>query len=147
MPPERATTSGRFGLMLAGTCVLLPAGLLCEFVGDAEVFPVPGAPSRLRGLMQRHGRPVPVFALSPSDAPEGIAKLRVLVFGTGGEAGALEIDLPPEPVEPVEPIEQPGPPAGAVPASVLSGPWRCAGRDEPFWQFEPARLFAALGAR
>src|SRR5690606_21287481 len=108
--------------------------------------PVPGAPSRLRGLMQRHGRPLPVFGVSPASA-FGRQSLRVLVVDEGRNAAALEIDFPPEPVDLVNPCDDTVPYPAAYPAGALERAWRCRGHDEAFWEFEPARLFGLLGGR
>lgn len=146
MPADDATAPGRFGVLLGGAGLLLPARIVCEFVDAAEVHPIPGAPSRLRGLMQRHGRPLPVFGVSPS-AAFGRQRLRVLVIDEGRNAAALEIDFPPEPVDPLTPLGEPIAYPGAYPRGALDRAWRCAGHDEAFWEFEPSRLFGLLGGR
>lgn len=139
-----AHAPGRFGVVLGDFGLLLPAGLACEFVDAADVHPVPGAPPRLRGLMQRHGRPLPVFGLS-SGASFGRQRLRVLVIDEGRNAAALEIDFPPEPVDPAEPCDASTPYPSACPPGALGAAWRCRGHDEVFWDFEPARFFGLLG--
>ncbi len=136
----------RFGVLLGGAGLLLPAGLVCEFVDEADVHPVPGAPPRLRGLMQRHGRPLPVFGIAPVTS-FGHQRLRVLVIDEGRNAAALEIDFPPEPVDPVAPCDEPPAYPGAWPAGAFDRAWRCEGHDEVFWEFEPSRLFGLLGSR
>jgi hypothetical protein len=143
---ETGPAPGRFGVLLGDFGLLLPAALPCEFVDTADVHPVPGAPPRLRGLMQRHGRPLPVFGISPSTIV-GRQRLRVLVVDEGRNAAALEIDFPPEPVDPVEPCDDSEPQPGACPPGALDRAWRCAGYEEPFWEFEPARFFGLLGGR
>ncbi len=135
---------GRFGVLLGDVGLLLPAGLVCEFVDAADVHPVPGAPARLRGLMQRHGRPLPVFGISPT-AGFGRQRLRVLVIDEGRNAAALEIDFPPEPVDPVAPCDDSTPYPGACPPGALERAWRCAGHEEAFWEFQPSRFFGLLG--
>jgi hypothetical protein len=142
----RGPVPGRFGVVLGDFGLLLPAGLPCEFVDAADVHPVPGAPPRLRGLMQRHGRPLPVFGLSPA-ATFGRQRLRVLVIDEGRNAAALEIDFPPEPVELAATCDESAAYPGACPPGALERAWRCAGHDEAFWEFEPARFFALLGGR
>lgn len=137
---------GRFGVLLGGTGLLLPAGVVCEFVDEADVHPVPGGPPRLRGLMQRDGRPLPVFGVSPATT-FARQRLRVLVIGRGRDAAALEIDFPPEPVEPIAPRDETASCPEAYPPGALDRAWRCAGHEEVFWEFEPFRLFGLLGGR
>lgn len=143
---EHEPAPGRFGVVLGDFGLLLPAGLACEFVDAADVHPVPGAPPRLRGLMQRHGRPLPVFGLS-TVAPFGRRRLRVIVIDEGRNAAALEIDFPPEPVDPAAPCDESTPYPAACPPGALELAWRCRGHDEAFWEFEPARFFGLLGGR
>lgn len=143
-PRPVAPAPGRFGVLFGGAGLLLPAGLACEFVDEAEVHPVPGAPSRLRGLMQRQGRPLPVFGSSPARS-FGRQRLRVLVIDEGRNAAALEIDFPPEPVDPVDACDAATPCPPACPPGALERAWRCAGHEEMFWEFDPGRLFELLG--
>lgn len=146
MAADTAAARGRFGVLLGETGLLLPMGLVCEFVDGADVHPVPGAPPRLRGLMQRHGRPLPVFGVSPTRS-FGRQRLRVLVIDEGRNAAALEIDFPPEPVDPIASCDEPPPYPRSWPAGALDDAWRCAGHEELFWEFEPSRLFGLLGGR
>ncbi len=162
MPPETEPVSGpdsqgqgtapvraRFGVMLAGVPVLLPAGVITEFVVQASVYPVPRAPQRLLGLMQVRGQPVPVFDAA-LQAPRELPLLRrrdVLVVGTGLEAGALAIDAAPRQLAPV-PLESPP----AVPECCFAEAIEEALYDpsEPqrvWWQLAPSRLFTILARR
>ncbi len=148
-PEVQAPAKVRFGVMLAGVPVLLPAGVITEFVVQASVYPVPRAPQRLLGLMQVRGQPVPVFdaALQPPRELPLLRRRDVLVVGSGVEAGALAIDSPPRQLTPV-PLELPG----AAPESCFAEAMEEAYYDpsEPqlvWWQLSPARLFTILARR
>lgn len=137
-------SAARYGLLLAGAGLLLPDGLICELVPAADVYPIPGAPPRLRGLMQRYGRPLPVYGIAPA-AQRRYEALRVLIIGEGRDAAALEIELAPEPVQLLAPCSPTPTRPSAYPPGALMQAWSCRGRDEPFWEFDLVRLCALLG--
>ncbi len=159
MPPEGAAPSAgadaaggptqprlRFGVSLGGVNVLLPAGVITEFVAQAPVFPVPRAPTRLLGLMQVRGHPVPVFDAAPlaSDDWPALGRRDVLLIGTGAEAGAVAVDAPPRAISPL-PVAAPGEaPECCFGDALTDAHVDPAEPDLTWWLLAPQRLFQIL---
>ena len=148
--PAQGSVVRRFGVRVAGTPLLLPEMPL-EHVADATVFPLPGAGSRVRGMMQLRGHPVVVLDAAPAAGPEadpdGGARPAVLVFGSAPDAAGLVVSGPPRPLQVgTIPVDAPRPAADF--ADVLGD--ALAEAQDPssvWWSFEPRRLFEWLAAR
>ena len=135
-----------FGVALGGVNVLLPAGVITEFVAQAPIYPVPRAPTRLLGLMQVRGHPVPVFDAAPqaSDDWPALGRHDVLLIGTGAEAGAVAVDAPPRAISPL-PVAAPGDAPECCFGDALTDPH--VDPAEPgltWWLLAPRRLFEVL---
>ncbi|MFA7665442.1 MAG: chemotaxis protein CheW [Burkholderiaceae bacterium] len=155
----------RFGVRIDGLPVVLPEGLLLEFLPRAVVWRLPLAPARVAGLMQLRGHPLPVFDIGRTIEP-GHSHPAVLIIGEPARALALIVDEAPQPVC----LQPPGPPgsaangdadaephADAEPSDTLlralAGDFICpealgdARRDESdrlWWPLDPAVLGASL---
>ncbi|MEZ5726841.1 MAG: chemotaxis protein CheW [Burkholderiaceae bacterium] len=86
----------RFGVRVGARRLMLPAGEVSEFVSSAEIFPLPGAPAAVAGLIELHGYPVPVFALGEQAAvAPRIRRHAAVAIGVGSDAVALLVDAAP----------------------------------------------------
>ena len=142
----RAQPRPRFGVVLSGVHVLLPAGVITEFVAQAPVYPVPRAPQRLLGLMQLRGQPVPVFdaAEQPDAELPRLRRRDVLLIGTGAEAGAVAVEAPPRPLSPVPGGERLPGPAVCFDAALGEGYVDPAEPDLTWWLLDPRPFFEIL---
>lgn len=148
--PAHGAAARRFGVRVAGTLLLLPEMPL-EHVADATVFPLPGAGSRVRGMMQLRGHPVVVLDAAPPAGSEadsgGGARPAVLVFGSPPDAAGLVVSGPPRPLQiGPGPVDAPRP---AVDFATVLGDAVAEAQDPSsvWWSFEPRRLFEWLAAR
>jgi chemotaxis signal transduction protein len=87
---------------VAGAPFALPVSQVLELCPEADLTPVPGAPSRILGVFHRRGRIVPVVRLSDGKIPAGGSGLLVLECRTGTVATPVESvvgisDLDPDP--------------------------------------------------
>jgi chemotaxis signal transduction protein len=88
----------RRGFCIGSLKLLVPLDSTSEVLEMPPLFRLPGAPTGIKGLANRHGRVVPVMDLSvllemPSDRRSGTW---LLVCGKGDEAVGLVIDSLPE---------------------------------------------------
>src|SRR4051812_1836673 len=95
-PEERSLPAGspgaavaRFGLVLSGTRVLLPAGVPVEFVARAAINPLPKSPPRVRGLTQLRGTPCVVLDAGelPRTMPVRCRKSVLIIERADGDTG------------------------------------------------------------
>lgn len=145
---EASGSSGRFGVLVAGVPLLLPAVAL-EHVAAATVFPLPGAREHVLGLAQLRGHPVVVLDAGPAGAQRRAPGHRssLLVIGTPPEAGALVVDGAPRPVRIAGSC--PGADRPQAPfADALDEALRDADDGSKlWWRFDPRRLFELLAGR
>lgn len=91
-----------FGVLLGGVPVVLPEGVPVVYLTDAAIYPLPGAPRRVMGMMQVQGHPVVVLDPGSSPQPVGATTaLRgqsVLVLGAAPVSAALRVDAAPIPI-------------------------------------------------
>lgn len=137
-----------FGVRLAGVNLLLPAGAALEYLAAVAVYPLPGAARRVVGLTQLRGQPLVVLdgATRPVAPAATVCRMPVLVIGQAPEGAALVVEAPPRPVVCTEALAD-----ADAPECPFRGALGGAVRDDggqPWWTFEPRRLFEALaGAR
>jgi len=88
----------RRGFHAGGLKLLLNLDATSEVVEMPPLFRLPGAPGGIKGLVNRHGRVVPVMDLSSlyGTRTDIAAKLWLLVCGRGDEAVGLVVDSLPE---------------------------------------------------
>ena len=74
--------------------LLAPFATASELVEMPNVFPLPRMPANLLGLVNLHGRIVPLFDLAPLFETQHLPreKRMVLVFGRSADAAAIVID-------------------------------------------------------
>ncbi|HUQ11717.1 MAG TPA: chemotaxis protein CheW [Steroidobacteraceae bacterium] len=124
--------------------LLAPFTKASELVEMPSVYPLPRMPANLLGLVNLHGRIVPLFDLAELFETQHLPreKRMVLVFGHGNDAAAVVIDgLPRRLVfKPEHQIITPSLPARAADAAVatyLQGP-------EAWFEFDFALLLEQL---
>jgi len=88
----------RRGFHASGIRLLVNLDATSEVVEMPPVYRLPGAPAGIRGLVNRHGRVVPVMDLSALFGPQTdpAAKTWLLVCGRGDDAVGLIVDSLPE---------------------------------------------------
>lgn len=135
-PDEIVRQAFRIGHMR----LLAPFDEASELTEMPNVYPLPRMPANLLGLVNLHGRIVPLFDLAALFETEHLPreKRMVLVFGHGDDAAGIVIDgLPGRMVFlPSDQIIPPALPAGAthaVRATYLSG-------DDAWFEFDFAQL-------
>jgi twitching motility protein PilI len=124
--------------------LLAPFATASELTEMPSVYPLPRMPANLLGLVNLHGRIVPLFDLAPLFETEHLAreKRMLLVIGHGKEAAGVVIDgLPRRMVfMPESRIDSPALPASAataVLATYLAG-------DDAWFEFDYASLLDQL---
>ncbi len=124
--------------------LLAPFAASSELVEMPDVFPLPRMPANLLGLVNLHGRILPLFDLAALFETEHLPreKRMVLVFGHGNDAASVLIDgLPRRMVfKPDSKIAPPALPAGA--ADAVIGTW-VQGTDA-WYEFDYVRLLDQL---
>src|SRR3989338_2875924 len=88
----------RRGFHAGGLRLLVNLDETSEVAEMPPLFRLPGAPAGIKGLVNRHGRVVPVMDLSAlfGSQIESAAKMWLLVCGRGDEAVGLVVDSLPE---------------------------------------------------
>jgi chemotaxis signal transduction protein len=88
----------RRGFCIGDLKLLVPLDATSEVLDMPPLFRLPGAPTGIKGLANRHGRVVPVLDLSVlfEMSPGHRAKSWLLVCGKGDEAVGIVIDSLPE---------------------------------------------------
>ncbi len=157
LPPELARLVGtrasseehpdaivRQAFRIGSLRLVVPFAAASELVEMPDVYPLPRAPRNLLGLVNLHGRILPLFDLAGLLETEHLARERrmVLVFGHSDDAAAILIDgLPRRMVFlPDAEIVPPALPAAAAGAVVTA---YSAGRDTWF-EFDYAQLLDQL---
>jgi chemotaxis signal transduction protein len=124
--------------------LLAPFATASELTEMPSVFPLPRMPQNLLGLVNLHGRIVPLFDLAALFETEHLAreKRMLLVIGHGNDAAGIVIDGLPRRMafEPESRIVPAALPAGAA-SAVLTG--YLAGQDAWF-EFDYAKLLDQL---
>lgn len=124
--------------------LLAPFATASELTEMPNVFPLPRMPGNLLGLVNLHGRIVPLFDLAALFDTEHLPreKRMVLVFGRGDDAAAVVIDGLPRRMAfaPDAAIMPPALPAGA------SAAFTAAYRDgnETWFEFDYTQLLDQL---
>jgi purine-binding chemotaxis protein CheW len=124
--------------------LLAPFATASELVEMPNVYPLPRMPANLLGLVNLHGRIVPLFDLAPLFETKHAAreKRMLLVMGHGNEAAGIVIDgLPRRMVfTPGSRIDTPALPAAAANAAIatyVQGP-------DAWFEFNYAQLLDQL---
>jgi len=124
--------------------LLAPFATASELTEMPSVFPLPRMPQNLLGLVNLHGRIVPLFDLAALFETEHLAreKRMLLVIGHGNDAAGIVIDGLPRrmaflPESQIVPPALPAAAAGALRASYS------AGRDA-WYEFDYAKLLDQL---
>jgi twitching motility protein PilI len=114
----------RQAFRIGGMRLLAPFAMASELVEMPNVYPLPRSPANLLGLVNLHGRIVPLFDLANLFETQHLAreKRMVLVFGHGNDAAGVVIDgLPRRLAFALESqIVPPALPAGAAAAVVAT---------------------------
>ena len=125
--------------------LLAPFATASELVDLPNVYPLPRMPANLMGLVNLHGRIVPLFDLAPMFETQHLPreKRMVLVFGRGDDAAAIVIDGLPRrltfmPESQIVPPALPDAVAGAILGTYLQN-----GKDAWF-EFDYAQLLDQL---
>lgn len=139
-PDEIVRQAFRVGAMR----LLAPFAVASELVEMPGVYPLPRSPANLLGLVNLHGRIVPLFDLADLFETQHLPreKRMVLVIGHGNDAAGIVIDGLPRrlvftPESQIVPPALPHSAAGAVLATYLQG------RDAWF-EFDYAQLLDQL---
>jgi chemotaxis signal transduction protein len=156
LPPELAALAGvappeanpddivRQAFRIGHMRLLAPFATASELVEMPNVYPLPRMPANLLGLVNLHGRIVPLFDLAPLFDTQHLPreKRMVLVFGRGDDAASVVIDgLPRRMVfTPGSRIISPALPDAAADAAIatyLHGP-------DAWFEFDYAQLLDQL---
>jgi twitching motility protein PilI len=124
--------------------LLAPFATASELTEMPSVYPLPRMPANLLGLVNLHGRIVPLFDLAALFETEHLAreKRMLLVIGHGNDAAGIVIDGLPRrmaflPEAQIVPPALPAAAAGAVVATYLAG-------SEAWFDFDYAQLLDQL---
>ncbi len=124
--------------------LLAPFATASELTEMPSVFPLPRMPKNLLGLVNLHGRIVPLFDLAALFETEHLAreKRMLLVIGHGNDAAGIVIDGLPrrmvfDPDSRIVPPALPGAAAAAVLASYVAG-------ADAWFEFDYAKLLDQL---
>src|SRR5689334_13184208 len=124
--------------------LLAPFATASELTEMPSVFPLPRMPANLLGLVNLHGRIVPLFDLAALFETEHLAreKRMLLVFGHGNDAASVVIDGLPRrmvfrPEARIVPPALPPAAAAAVLASYTHG-------QDAWFEFDYAKLLDQL---
>ena len=124
--------------------LLAPFARTSELVELPSVFPLPRMPANLLGLVNLHGRIVPLFDLAALFETEHLPreKRMLLVIGHGNDAAGIVIDGLPRrmafaPDSQILPPALPEGPAAAIVATYLAG-------DDAWFEFDYAQLLDQL---
>jgi len=122
--------------------LLAPFAAASELVEMPNVYPLPRMPANLLGLVNLHGRIVPLFDLAALFETEHLPreKRMVLVIGHGDDAAGIVIDGLPRRMafQPEAQIIPPALPAGAASAVLAT---YVAG-DDAWFEFDYAQLLS-----
>jgi purine-binding chemotaxis protein CheW len=156
LPPELAALAGapvgqgdpneivRQAFRIGSMRLLAPFDRASELVEMPDVYPLPRMPENLLGLVNLHGRIVPLFDLAAlfetQHAPR--EKRMVLVIGHGSDAAGIVIDGLPRrmafmPDTRIVPPALPAAAADAVLATYVAGP-------DAWFEFDYAQLLEQL---
>jgi twitching motility protein PilI len=134
----------RQGFRIGQMHLTAPFATASELVEMPSVYPLPRMPDNLLGLVNLHGRIVPLFDLAKvfETAHLPREKRMVLVIGHGNDAAGIVIDGLPRRLifSPADQIPAPALPAaaaGAVIATYLQG-------KDAWFEFDYAQLLAQL---
>jgi len=124
--------------------LLAPFATASELVEMPNVYPLPRMPANLLGLVNLHGRIVPLFDLAPLFETEHLPreKRMLLVFGHSADAAAIVIDGLPrrmvfQPENEIVPPALTAAAATAVVATYTQG-------DDAWFEFDYAQLLDQL---
>jgi twitching motility protein PilI len=139
-PDEIVRQAFRIGHMR----LLAPFATASELTEMPNVFPLPRSPQNLLGLVNLHGRIVPLFDLAALFETEHLAreKRMLLVIGHGNDAAGIVIDGLPRrmaflPEARIIPPALPAAAASAVQATYTHGP-------DSWFEFDYAQLLEQL---
>lgn len=87
----------RMSFRVGGVCLLLPSDVTTELAEMPQIYRLPGAPTGIMGLANRHGRMVPVVDLATLlNTNATIRQHWLLVFGRDESAAGMLVDRIPE---------------------------------------------------
>ena len=136
----------RQGFRIGAMRFAVPFAIASELTEMPNVYPLPRMPANLLGLVNLHGRIVPVFDLANLFETTHLPreKRMVLVFGHGNDAAGIVIDGLPRrmafaPESQVTPPTLPAAAAGAVRAAWSMG-------NDTWFEFDYAQLLDQLAS-
>ena len=142
--PENPNDIVRQAFRVGHMRLLAPFAVTSELVELPNVYPLPRMPANLLGLVNLHGRIVPLFDLAALFETEHLPreKRMLLVIGHGNEAAGIVIDGLPRrmvfaPDTQIVPPALPAGPAAAIVATYLAG-------DDAWFEFDYAQLLDQL---
>jgi purine-binding chemotaxis protein CheW len=141
-PVENPNEIVRQAFRIGHMRLLAPFAAASELVEMPNVYPLPRMPANLLGLVNLHGRIVPLFDLAALFETEHLPreKRMVLVIGHGDEAAGIVIDGLPrrmafQPESQIIPPALPAGAAGAVLATYVAG-------SDAWFEFDYAQLLS-----
>ena len=144
--PENPNDIVRQAFRIGHMRLLAPFAAASELTEMPNVYPLPRMPANLLGLVNLHGRIVPLFDLAALFETDHLQreKRMLLVIGHGNEAAGIVIDGLPRRMAfaPEAQMAPPALPAGA--AGALRAAW-AAGNDTWF-EFDYAQLLDQLAS-
>jgi twitching motility protein PilI len=142
--PENPNEVVRQAFRVGHMRLLAPFATASELTEMPNVYPLPRMPANLLGLVNLHGRIVPLFDLAALFETEHLPreKRMLLVIGHGNDAAGIVIDGLPRrmaftPESQILPPALPEGPAAAIVATYLAG-------DDAWFEFDYAQLLDQL---
>jgi|SRR5687767_14911174 twitching motility protein PilI len=142
--PENPNEVVRQAFRVGHMRLLAPFAKASELTEMPNVYPLPRMPANLLGLVNLHGRIVPLFDLAALFETEHLPreKRMLLVIGHGKDAAGIVIDGLPRrmafaPESRILPPALPEGPAAAIVATYLAG-------DDAWFEFDYAQLLDQL---
>lgn len=142
--PENPNEVVRQAFRVGHMRLLAPFAKASELTEMPNVYPLPRMPANLLGLVNLHGRIMPLFDLAALFETEHLPreKRMLLVIGHGNDAAGIVIDGLPRrmafaPESRILPPALPEGPAAAIVATYLAG-------DDAWFEFDYAQLLDQL---
>jgi CheW-like domain len=142
-----------YAVSVAGVEVLIQTEVFLEYIPSVMLQPLPRAPERVLGLMQRRGQILPVFDASLRlNQDRSDRAISVLVIGSGAYAGAIALEGQPRLVNPqpmantASPMQKPDASKCAFHAALDEAAQFDSITGRTLWPLNPEQFFKSLSS-